>query len=205
MPDPVTAVQACNRALSLFGHPQQITGFSDGSPEADAATLWYGATIESFLGTYQWNWARRTVELALSSEVPEIGPFTNYYLLPADYIVAVKVGTETFPYLIERTPDGHLAVAVCFSTGLRLEYVAAIEISLFDPKMCMSFYYLLAANLASALKADMATQKRMLELHEVELKKAGMRNDFEQKRKEAPFSPANNSRYPRYVNFFPPR
>lgn len=102
-----TAIEICNRALSLIG-VEPIASFSEDSKAARVLANSYPLIRDDLLQDHYWNFAIKTVALAQLPD-QDLGSRGIRYALPQDYEQAIKLLSNTF-YKIESgvliTKDG---------------------------------------------------------------------------------------------------
>lgn len=96
----MTPEQVCNIALAEIGTQASISSFSEGNPEANAASTFYTPKIQALLRAALWNCARFQVVLSLQYAAPNTPtnptstppfppqPWLYSYFLPADFLRA---------------------------------------------------------------------------------------------------------------------
>src|SRR3954469_18396454 len=79
-----SAVDICNRALSLISGRSSIAALDEGSTESDQCSLHYASTRDSVLSAHRWDFARAQLTLgSLSSSLP---PWAYKYAVPSDCV-----------------------------------------------------------------------------------------------------------------------
>lgn len=78
-------VDIVNRSLQMIGSQSEITSFSDGSPEAAAASIVYQSQVSTLLRMYDWDFARKEATLVGSIDVAPY-PWTQEFVYPTDGI-----------------------------------------------------------------------------------------------------------------------
>lgn len=79
----ISSVAIANMALSHIGAKNSIESFDEKSAEAKQCKVWYAYSIQQALESYDWSFARRRTDLALSTQAapPE---WLYRYQYPAD-------------------------------------------------------------------------------------------------------------------------
>lgn len=86
----MSAIQICARALLGIGC-EPITGFDDGTAEADVAGMLYPGVRDALVSAYPWSFATAQRALAEVSTTP-IADFAHAFGLPDDFLRALSVG-----------------------------------------------------------------------------------------------------------------
>ena len=86
-------VALCSRALIRIG-AAPITGFDDGSAEAEIAGALYENTRDALLSAYTWSFASGQVALSQLTETP-VADYAYAFGLPNDYLRAISAGSAT--------------------------------------------------------------------------------------------------------------
>lgn len=74
----------CNMALSHLAHGQEIANVdTERSKEAEACRRFYDVAVDFLLRSFPWNWAKKTVALALVEEEPD-DHWDYSYRMPSD-------------------------------------------------------------------------------------------------------------------------
>ncbi len=102
----VSDIALCGGALIRLG-AEPITGFEDGTAEADIANALYPMVRDGMLSAYPWSFATAQRSLAQLSGVP-VADFAFAYQLPADFLRALSLG--------------HGGVGLSVATGRGAEY-----------------------------------------------------------------------------------
>lgn len=152
-------VKIANLALFRIGASQTIISFDEGSQEADAAALIYDEMRDEVLRRYPWDFARRSVTLALVEENPNV-EWQYSYRYPNDclfarYISSASVDNRTDPVPYQLAGDSQGRLIWTDQEQAVLQYTARIEDPvLFDPmfasalswRMAMEFARVIARN-----------------------------------------------------------
>ncbi|WP_413616410.1 hypothetical protein MRB56_09085 [Halomonas cupida] len=83
-------VQICNMALANIGSYVPIQSLSEHSKEARACALYYDHCLDILLREFEWNFAKRSIELASLGEPPEGWMYRYQY--PTDALYVVRLG-----------------------------------------------------------------------------------------------------------------
>lgn len=94
MPAVVSDVQVVNAALEQIAAQSRITSLTDGSPEANAASVVYVPTVQLMLRELDPDFARTTASLVLSAGTPP-PPWAFQYAYPDDCIRVRNVRPPT--------------------------------------------------------------------------------------------------------------
>lgn len=86
----VSDIALCGNALIRLG-AEPITGFEDGSAEADIANALFPAVRDGLLSAYPWSFATGQRALAQLSGAP-VADFAYAYQLPAGFLRALSLG-----------------------------------------------------------------------------------------------------------------
>jgi len=86
----VSDIALCGGALIRLG-AEPITGFADGTAEADIANALYPMVRDGMLSAYPWSFATAQRSLAQLSGVP-VADFAFAYQLPSDFLRALSLG-----------------------------------------------------------------------------------------------------------------
>ena len=87
----LSSVALCSRALLKLG-AAPITGFDDGTVEAEIASALYPSVRDSLLSAYPWSFATAQVELP-QLELAPIADYQFAYQLPDDFLRALSSGS----------------------------------------------------------------------------------------------------------------
>lgn len=88
-----TDIELCSRALLKIG-AMPITGFDDGSAEAEVAGALYPLVRDGLLSSYPWSFATAQLTLPKLAQSPT-ADYSNAFQLPSDFLRALSVGTGT--------------------------------------------------------------------------------------------------------------
>lgn len=86
----LTAIGLCGRALIKLG-AAPITGFTEGTAEAEVAGALYGPVRDGLLSAHAWSFATAQATLARLEEVP-LADHACAFQLPADFLRALSAG-----------------------------------------------------------------------------------------------------------------
>ena len=141
-----------NQGLLLLG-ASQITGFNDGSVNAEAIKLIYDDTRDSLLRTYPWRFATKRSQLTADVTAPVFGRARSFPL-PGDYLAPLAPYPEDNFEQLDWIIEANSKLLTDDSSPLDFRYIAKIE----DPD-CMDplFRKALSARLAVEL-AEQLTQ-----------------------------------------------
>ncbi len=86
-------IALCSRALIRIG-AGPITGFDDGTAEAEIAGALYAPTRDALLSAYPWTFASGQIALTQLETAP-IADYAYAFALPNDYLRAISAGSGT--------------------------------------------------------------------------------------------------------------
>ena len=78
-------VDIANSCLKKLGSEKRISSFTEGGKEANAILEQYAKVRDALLRTHYWNFAKKRVKLARTTDTPVSG-YTYEYQLPVDWI-----------------------------------------------------------------------------------------------------------------------
>ena len=87
----LSAIGLCSRALLKIG-ATPITGFTEGTAEAEMAQALFGPVRDGLLSANAWSFATAQATLARLEEVP-LADHGSAFRLPADFLRALSAGT----------------------------------------------------------------------------------------------------------------
>lgn len=80
----------CARALIRVG-AHTISSFTDGTAEADLASLMYAPLRDALLSSYPWSFATRQITLS-KLPTPPAADYSTAFALPSDFLRAISAG-----------------------------------------------------------------------------------------------------------------
>jgi len=163
-----TAVQICSRALiALAARP--ISGFDDGSLEAEVAGHVYPAVRDALLSAHPWRFATRQAALPRLLTQPR-ADYANAFQLPADFLRALSAGmADRGRGLSYRIIAGTLQAD---ADQLVLTYVARPDESGFPPFFDQCLAARLAAEFCLPLTESTSRADLLFRLAEEEFRRA---------------------------------
>lgn len=168
----MTITDICNLALSYISKGK-ITSMDDNTEEAAQCKIHYDHVRRSLLRQYPWNFARRTVKLALLNETQ---PGWDYvYAYPAECIAVRYVFDESnaktreehvSDFEIAATSGNQKAVL----TDVELAYCEYIynvnNVEMFPEEFIEALAHSLAASMAMALTGSASIQQTQFQLYQ---------------------------------------
>ena len=143
-----TLVEVFNRTLEAVGINDQLTTDADDVPRADTLNLHYPASRETFLRSYDWSWARSSLNPAVLT-VPQLDPvpmsYSYQYNLPADMMKFRYILPEKNDIVVERWTDGTTEYLLTdYGEELEIVYTIDLAITLWPEEAVDSFVFFLA-------------------------------------------------------------
>lgn len=160
-----SVVDIYNLALYRIGNSATVASTSDQSAEARACNAFYEQSRDFMLRDYPWNFARRRVNLSLTTD-PAPTNWQYVYAYPSDclrFMGLVVPGTRT-PIIRQEIPfevmsNGTTRVIYCDIQNPEAEYTARItDPSQFDPLFVSALAYFLAAEICMPLAVSPQVQ-----------------------------------------------
>ena len=170
-------IDICNFALSRIGRQDSIASLNEGSPEANALSLVWGATLDALLRAHPWCWARRQIAatlLAAAKGTPENPsgtgslppvPWSYQYAFPNDcvsvrQVLQTNLGSIAIPYILSGDQDSAgnpIKTLLTNQSQAILVYTARVDSpTLWDSEFVAAMVTALAAAVAFTLTGDMA-------------------------------------------------
>lgn len=162
---PATEVQICNLGLSNLGISTLIASLDEDSNEARVCNLWYEPTRDAVLQDFPWNFAKRRVILAESSEDPATD-WDYVYIYPTDSVMIRSLITEGL-----RNPrnDQRIEFETAYDGTQRVIYTDLVEAEaiytarvtdagIFPPLFVTALSWAISAAIAPALVGQIAGQ-----------------------------------------------
>lgn len=162
------AVQLCSRALvALAARP--ISGFDDGSLEAEVARHVYPQVRDALLSAHPWRFATRQQDLPRLASAPR-ADYANAFQLPSDFLRALSAGAnERGRGLSYRIIAGTLQAN---TDALTLTYVARPDEAAFPPFFDQCLSLRLAAEFCLPLTESTSRADLLFKLAEEEFRRA---------------------------------
>lgn len=172
----LSAVDIANMALSNIGASSVIESFDENSPAAKQCKLWYNIARKQTLEVFDFSFARKRVDLALSTEAaPSDGEWAYRFLYPSDCLAARKIAnpvsydSDDIPFVVEMDAEGAVKTILCNVYTPTLIYTFDQEdTALFSLHFCQAVAALLAHHIAYSLtkkrdlKAEQYNEWRLL-------------------------------------------
>lgn len=181
----LSKVAIANLALSHLGS-HSIASFTEGSSEADQVNTWYDYCRQEVLEAYNWSFARKRIDLALSSSAAPTQEWSYRYQYPADcvamrYLVnAQNPEGDAIPFSIEMEDDGISKSIVTNLNDAEAVYTFdQTNTAVFTPLFALALSYLLAAHTAYALTGKEKLGPEMLQIYQGTVMMAAARNSNE--------------------------
>ena len=179
-------VRIANLALSNIGNSGTIQSFSELSTEAGVTNLWYDFARLQVLESSDWNFARKTITLALHADAPPV--LWGYrYQRPADCVSVREIvnpsgpDVDAIPYRIENSLDGQTETVLINIQDAQMNYTFnATQVNLFSTTFITGLSYLLAHYIAMPLTNSPAIQDAMLQKYIGFIRIAAARNGNEE-------------------------
>lgn len=181
---PQSDVQICNLALAALGGSAQIGSLSDPTAEARKCSLLFDTTFRAFLRDIEWQDASARKELTAQATAPLFG-FSYQYLYPTD---AVKINrvvptsdelNDGWAWQLGRNESNQLVILTDAGSPIYVEYTKKILAEQLDDLQVRAFKYLLASELALAIRNDQRKADAMLSYYKLALADAMGENDTE--------------------------
>lgn len=163
----MTNLVLANIALSKIGD-QQITSFSDGTPQSNLCSLLYQPTLSELLRMHTWEWATGMATLTQNTAQPAFD--WNYsYVLPSDFdriitFNAFPASQPNAPFEIQDNGSGTASYLFTDEGTAQITYIKNLQVgeeSLFDPMFVELFAIRLASKLAKPLGGSMDIKNRL--------------------------------------------
>lgn len=159
-----TMVDLCSKALNKIG-ANEILSFDEGTPEAEFSRSIYPVLKHKLLSSFPWSFAVEVVKLNKMVNDVEEAEYVNCFLLPSDFIRAVKISSK-LPYKIIGDK------LFCDASSVVLTYVADIDECRFSSPFVSAFIYAIAAELSMSLLDDVTKFNLFHRLYNSELREA---------------------------------
>ena len=138
MPAGSTAVSVVNEALQFIASQKRITSLTDGSPAANAASVFYTPTVELLLRELDPDFARYTFALTPATVTSSIVPWAYAYSYPSDCLRLRQVrppGSGTGALADANDPYPVLA-----NVGFALDATAPVKVILTNQQNALGVY-----------------------------------------------------------------
>lgn len=179
-------VRIANLALSNIGNSGTIQSFSELSTEANVTSLWYDFARLQVLESSDWNFARKTADLALHSDAPP-ALWGYRYQRPVDCVSIRKIvnpsgpDVDAIPYRIENSLNGETETILIDLEDAQVDYTFnATEVNLFSTTFITGLSYLLAHYISMPLTNSPEIQDAMLQKYIGFIRIAAARNANEE-------------------------
>ena len=152
----VDSVDLAKRAFALLGS----VGFrsvKDGSHEAALASVLYDGIRDAFLSQHIWNFATKRARLVAAADFVPLD-YAYGYVLPSDFLRAIKLVSEAGDSLSYRIVHGHVETD---HRDVWLFYIARVDEADFPPFFQEAFVARLAADLCLPLTEN-SSRARLL-------------------------------------------
>lgn len=159
-----TMVDLCSKALNKIG-ASEIVSFDEGTPEAEFSRSIYPVLKHKLLSSFPWSFAIEVKKLNKLVNENVDGEYVNCFLLPSDFIRAVKISSK-LPYKI--IGDKLFSNA----TVVILTYISDVDECRFSSAFVSAFIYALAAELSMSLLDDVSKFNLLYRLYTSELREA---------------------------------
>lgn len=150
-----TLVEVFNRTLEAVGINDPLTTDSDDVPRADTLNLHYPAARQTFLRSYDWSWARSSLNPAVLT-VPQPDPiplsYSYQYDLPADMLKFRYILPEKDDIVVERYTDGTTKFLLTnYGSVIEIVYTYDVAITLWPEEAIDTFVFFLATRVEVGL------------------------------------------------------
>lgn len=179
--------EIANLALSHVGANNTIDAFSERSVEAAQMRVWYDISRKTVLSAFDWNFARKRIELAAHSEDPPTSVWAFRYQYPADCLVARKLEfafappADAVPFTVETDATGQEKTILTDLAEATLVYTFDQESPvLWSPFFIMTLSHLLAHHIAFVITAKRSVAVDQLTIYQSLLLAAPAQNANEQ-------------------------
>lgn len=143
-----TAVDYCNRALSLIG-AETITALDmSESPNAATCVSLYEPTVDELLGEWPWRFAVGREQLSRLTTTPPDTRYAYEYALPADTLRIVRMDQPNADWMLYRDPASGYRRVYSNADSLLADLVRKPDPALFPAHFQKALVHRLAAVLA---------------------------------------------------------
>ncbi len=172
-----SAIEICNLALNHIG-ANSIQSFDSPTKEARTCKLLYATLRDETLSDHDWNFARKRISLALSTE--EFSEWSYAYQWPTDCLVIRKIVNTSSSDSVDRTPyevgansGGNRKLILCDAENAELVYTARIEdANMYDTLFIKALSYRLAMDLAQPLRGKPEIRNLMYQSYAIQISTA---------------------------------
>ncbi len=163
-------VSIANAALDKVG-ASPITSFTQGTKNANFINRRYAELRDSLLETHPWNWAVKSVKLALLADTPVV-KFDYAYQLPADFIRVVSVhDSDQGGSVVDHKIRDNRIEAV--SSQAWLIYISRVtDPNIMSPLFRNALASLIAIEAATAITESRTLREDMVKQHGKDLRRA---------------------------------
>jgi len=178
-------VQICNLALGYIGHANTIQSLSENSTAAIRCNLVYEQSRDSLIRSFDWNFARTSVTLALSGTAP--GHWSYSYAMPSEalairYIFDAAYDPQTnrsYPYELG-TNDGETKLIWTDTETAQAVYTRVIRDEAILPELVVDALALkIASEIAMPMTKDLQLTERLNQWYQLKLSAAQLANNQE--------------------------
>lgn len=168
-------IEVCNMSLSAVGTRSTISSLTEGTPEANACARWLETIRDMALRSYNWQFARKTVALALVTDAPDNPGFEYTYAAPSDMIKArfIPDGNRGFWGMqieLVNPGSGDIKVIRTDAEDALLVYTARItNPNLWDPLFTNALALMLGAAITIQLTGNVKIRNNLLETGKIAL------------------------------------
>jgi hypothetical protein len=161
-------------ALAALGGSAQIGSLSDPTAEARKCSLLFDTTFRAFLRDVEWQDASARKELTAQPAAPLFG-FSYQYLYPTDAVKIIRVVptsdelNDGWDWQIGRNQSNQLVILTNAASPVYIEYTKKVLAEQLDDLQVRAFKYLLASELAIALRNDQRKSDAMLAYYRMAL------------------------------------
>ncbi len=163
-------VGIANAALRSVG-ASTITSFTQGTKNANFLNDVYADLRDSLLETHPWNWAVKSVKLALLAATPVV-KFDFAYQLPADFIRVVSVhGSNEGTAIVDHKVRDDRIEAV--SSEAWLIYISRVtDPNVMSPLFRKALSSMIAIQAATSIVESRTLREDMVKQHDKDLRRA---------------------------------
>lgn len=178
----ISQVVICRMALSHIGSDEGIENIDEEVPAAQGCKLWYDYSRLQVLRAYDWDFARKRIDLAAHADDPP-ADWAYRYQYPVDCVMTREIinpvgrTADATPFTLEVSADGTQRTILTDLEAAVLRYTFDQElVSVFDPTFVEALSYALAAHISYALTGNRTLKGDMLNIANAVLTMAGTEN-----------------------------